>query len=58
MKKKENINWVNITKEWKKKSHSNLTFVELFSGCGGLTKGFELAGLSGIAGLDHFKEAV
>ena len=34
-----------------------MTFVDLFCGAGGLSKGLELAGLEGICGLDFFEEA-
>lgn len=34
-----------------------MTFVDLFCGAGGLSKGLEMAGLQGICGLDYFKEA-
>ncbi len=51
------INWVEIFDNWENPSKSNLTFVDLFSGAGGITKGFELAGLKGICGMDWFKEA-
>lgn len=34
-----------------------MTFVDLFCGAGGLSKGLEMAGLNGICGLDFFKEA-
>lgn len=42
--------WVNVPK-------SHMTFVDLFCGAGGLSKGLEMAGLEGICGLDWFKEA-
>jgi DNA (cytosine-5)-methyltransferase 1 len=34
-----------------------MTFVDLFCGAGGLSKGLEMAGLQGICGLDWFAEA-
>ena len=34
-----------------------MTFCDLFSGAGGISKGFELAGLQGVCGLDWFPEA-
>jgi len=46
-----------IVDAWEKISKSKLTFVDLFSGAGGITKGFELAGLRGVCGLDWFPEA-
>lgn len=53
----DDVNWADITKYWKKPSKSKMTFVDLFCGCGGLSKGLEMAGLKGICGLDFFKEA-
>ena len=37
---------------WEKPTVSKGTFVDLFCGAGGLTKGLELAGFEGICGLD------
>jgi len=54
---KDDVNWVEIVDVWDKPKKSKLTFVDLFSGAGGITKGFELAGLKGICGLDWFPEA-
>lgn len=51
------INWIDIVEEWENPVESELTFVDLFSGAGGITKGLEMAGLKGICGLDWFKEA-
>ncbi len=51
------INWIPIIDQWDNPSHSKLTFVDLFSGAGGITKGFEMAGLQGVCGLDWFPEA-
>ena len=54
---KDNVNWIDIVDNWEKPKKSELTFVDLFSGAGGITKGFELAGLNGICGLDWFEAA-
>ena len=51
------INWIEIIEEWENPKQSELTFVDLFSGAGGITKGFEMAGLNGICGLDWFEAA-
>lgn len=51
------VNWVDISDVWDAPSASDMTFVDLFCGCGGLSKGLEMAGLEGICGLDFFKEA-
>lgn len=56
-KKKDCINWVDIIEYWEKPTQSKMTYVDLFCGAGGLSKGFEMAGLEGICGLDFFKEA-
>ncbi len=51
------VNWVDITTRWTNVSPSKMTFVDLFCGAGGLSKGLEMAGLQGVCGLDFFKEA-
>ena len=55
--KGDKVNWVDIGKYWNKPTQSQMTFVDLFCGAGGLSKGFEMAGLEGICGLDWFDEA-
>lgn len=54
---RDKINWVDISHHWTNVTRSALTFVDLFSGAGGITKGFEMAGLEGICGLDWFEAA-
>lgn len=56
-KNKDIINWADISDEWALPTDSDITFVDLFSGAGGITKGFEMAGLHGICGLDWFTES-
>ena len=51
------VNWIDISKVWRKPPKSEMTFVDLFCGAGGLSKGLEMAGLEGICGLDWFNEA-
>ena len=34
------------------------TFIDLFSGCGGLSLGFEMAGFTGILAIDNWKDAL
>ncbi len=51
------VNWIDISKYWDNPGQSKMTFVDLFCGAGGLSKGLELSGLQGICGLDWFKEA-
>lgn len=53
----DNVNWANIDQYWDNPGESEMTFVDLFCGAGGLSKGLEMAGLQGICGLDFFKEA-
>lgn len=55
--KGDKVNWANIDKYWDNPGESEMTFVDLFCGAGGLSKGLEMAGLHGICGLDFFKEA-
>ena len=56
-KEKDDVTWVPIADKWSKKGKSSYTFVDLFCGAGGLSKGLEMAGLKGICGLDWFREA-
>lgn len=51
------VNWIDISDIWDTPQKTNLTFVDLFCGAGGLTKGVELAGLDGVCGLDWFDAA-
>lgn len=51
------VNWANIDNYWDNPGESEMTFVDLFCGAGGLSKGLEMSGLQGICGLDFFKEA-
>ena len=51
------VNWADIAPYWNNPQPSKMTFVDLFCGAGGLSKGLEMAGLQGICGLDFFKEA-
>ena len=51
------VNWADISSQWVSPTSSSMTFVDLFCGAGGLSKGFEMAGLQGVCGLDWFDEA-
>lgn len=53
----ESVHWINIREDWDIPSNSSMTFVDLFCGAGGLSKGLEQAGLNGVCGLDWFEEA-
>lgn len=50
-------NLADISRFWQNPTKSKMTFVDLFCGAGGLSKGLEMSGLEGICGLDWFKEA-
>ena len=54
---KDDINWADISSAWENPKPSEMTFVDLFCGAGGFSRGLEMAGLQGICGLDFFKEA-
>lgn len=55
--KRDKINWIDIKDSWDNPPTSELTFVDIFSGAGGFTKGLELAGLTGICGMDWLEAA-
>lgn len=55
--KERSVNWINIDDVWQNPKKQDFTFVDLFCGAGGLSKGLEMAGLEGICGLDWFYEA-
>lgn len=54
---RSDVNWTDISEVWANPPKSDMTFVDLFCGAGGLSKGLEMSGLEGICGLDWFKEA-
>lgn len=56
-KKGDIVNWADIKQYWDNPTKSEMTFVDLFCGAGGLSKGLEMSGLEGICGLDWFNEA-
>jgi len=52
------VNWQDIGAYWNRPGVSRqMTFVDLFCGAGGLSKGLEMAGMEGVCGLDWFDEA-
>ena len=53
----DSVNWCDISGSWDSPGRSEMTYVDLFCGAGGLSKGLEMAGLEGVCGLDFFKEA-
>lgn len=58
------INWVDISSEWKrdgwkqKKDLNGLTFIDLFSGAGGLSCGLVMAGFTPLASVEIMPQAV
>ncbi len=57
LKQKEVPNFININDTWNKTKKTTITAIDLFCGCGGISKGLELSGIDVILGLDFFKEA-
>lgn len=54
----DDVNWADISAMWDAPGRSQrMTFVDLFCGAGGLSKGLEMSGMEGICGLDWFDEA-
>ena len=59
-----NINWVDISKEWKvdgwknKSDRNGYKFIDLFSGAGGLSCGLVMAGFTPVASVEIMPEAV
>lgn len=51
------VNWVDISDLWADTPSSDVLFVDLFCGAGGLSKGLEMSGMEGVCGLDWFDEA-
>lgn len=51
------FSFTDISSVWNKPKKSDITAIDLFCGCGGISKGLELAGIDVLAGLDFFKEA-
>lgn len=54
---KDVVNWHDISPFWEAPSKSDLTFVDLFCGAGGLSKGLELSGMKCVCCLDYFEAA-
>ncbi len=55
--KPDNVSWIDISGSWNDPPPSSMTFVDLFCGAGGLSKGLEMSGMQGVCGLDWFDEA-
>lgn len=55
----DEVNWVDISKEWAKKKHTPIfNYIDLFAGAGGISLGFELAGFEGIAAVENEATAI
>lgn len=50
--------WVDISEKWDNPAPNSFSFLDVFSGAGGLSLGLEMAGWKGIAALDFYPEAV
>lgn len=56
---KDDVNWVDISQGWKEKKFSpNFNYIDLFSGAGGISLGFEMAGFEGISAVENEPTAV
>lgn len=51
------VNWKEISDLWENPGDTIITAVDLFCGAGGISKGFELAGIKCICGLDWYEPA-
>lgn len=49
--------WVDVSSVWNSPPRTAFTFVDLFSGAGGLSLGLKWSGMEGICGLDWFRAA-
>ena len=62
--KKDLVNWTDVSKEWNidgwnnPKDRSNYNFIDLFSGAGGLSCGFVMAGFNPVASVEIMPQAV
>lgn len=51
------LDMINIKDIWESPKKTEITFVDLFCGAGGVSKGYEMANLKPIAAVDFFKSA-
>lgn len=51
------VEWCDVSGMALAQRRNGMTFVDLFCGAGGLSKGLEMAGFEGVCGLDWFDEA-
>ena len=51
------VSFTDISSVWSNPSKASITAIDIFCGCGGISKGLEMAGIDVLVGLDFFKEA-
>jgi DNA (cytosine-5)-methyltransferase 1 len=57
--KSDDINWIDISQDWENKKYNPaFSYIDLFSGAGGLSLGFEQAGFEGIAAVENMPAAI
>ena len=54
---KHTADFVDISDEWQNAKKTDITAIDLFCGCGGISKGLGEAGIDVLLGVDFFKEA-
>lgn len=54
----DNINWVDISAEWERINSTVFSYLDLFSGAGGISLGFEMSGFEGVAAVENEPNAV
>jgi DNA (cytosine-5)-methyltransferase 1 len=52
------VNWIDIADVWNKKFSEKYTYIDLFSGAGGLSLGLEMAGFRGLVAVEFERTAV
>ena len=58
-KKDDVVEWIDISKDWNRKDFKKeYSYLDLFSGAGGISLGFEMAGLKGVAAVEIMESAV
>lgn len=52
------VNWIDISDMWNKECNTNYSYIDLFSGPGGLSLGLEIADFKGILAVERERNAV